>query len=328
LKLINEILDLAKVESGQVPMSQEPVSLTEVMSECQAMMEPQAQQRGVSMTFPRFGNGPPMFVKADRTRLKQIVINLVSNAIKYNRERGTVVVDCTLSAPGRTRISVADTGAGLPPEKLAQLFQPFNRLGQEVGGTAGTGIGLVVTKRLAELMKGVLGVESQVGEGSVFWCELITATAPQLAPHDGESAPAIIPSLPAGAPVRTLLYIEDNPANMKLVEQLIARCPALRLVMAIDGHQGLKLARSDQPSVILMDINLPDISGTEVLKILRQDPATAHIPVVALSANAMPHDIAKCLDAGFYRYITKPIKVNEFMDTLNVALDYATKGTV
>jgi PAS domain S-box-containing protein len=328
LKLINEILDLALIESGKVSLSPEAVSLTEVMSECQAMMEPQAQQRGVSMTFPRFGNGPPMFVKADRTRLKQIVINLVSNAIKYNRERGTVVVDCTLSAPGRTRISVADTGAGLPPEKLAQLFQPFNRLGQEVGGTAGTGIGLVVTKRLAELMKGVLGVESQVGEGSVFWCELITATAPQLAPHDGESAPAIIPSLPAGAPVRTLLYIEDNPANMKLVEQLIARCPALRLVMAIDGHQGLKLARSDQPSVILMDINLPDISGTEVLKILRQDPATAHIPVVALSANAMPHDIAKCLDAGFYRYITKPIKVNEFMDTLNVALDYATKGTV
>jgi PAS domain S-box-containing protein len=170
LKLINEILDLAVIESGKVSLSTESVSLAEVMSECQAMMEPQAQQRGISMTFPRFDN--PFFVSADRTRLKQIVINLLSNAIKYNKEQGTVVVDCTTSTPGLTRISVKDTGAGLSPEKLAQLFQPFNRLGQEAGGVAGTGIGLVVTKRLAELMGGVLGVESTAGAGSVFWCEL------------------------------------------------------------------------------------------------------------------------------------------------------------
>ena len=324
LKLINEILDLAVIESGRVSLSPESVSLAEIMSECQAMMEPQAQQRGISMTFPRFDH--PFFVKADRTRLKQIVINLLSNAIKYNKEQGTVIVGCTVSAPGRIRISVADTGAGLPPEKLAQLFQPFNRLGQEAGGVAGTGIGLVVTKRLAELMEGVLGVESTVGVGSVFWCDLISVAAPQLAVQRGEAEAVAEPQVPHDAPLRTLLYVEDNPANMKLVEQLIARCPDIRLVTAVDGTLGIDLARATQPQVILMDINLPGISGIEALKILREDPATAHIPVVALSANAMPRDIAKGLKLGFFRYITKPIKVKEFMDTLNAALEFAEKG--
>ncbi|MGD1215904.1 MAG: PAS domain S-box protein [Terriglobales bacterium] len=326
LKLINEILDLAVIESGKVSLSPESVSLAEVMSECQAMMEPQAQQRGISMTFPQFDDDAPFFVKADRTRLKQIIINLLSNAIKYNKEQGTIIVGCTVSAPERIRITVADTGAGLPPEKLAQLFQPFNRLGQEAGAVAGTGIGLVVTKRLAELMEGAFGVESTVGVGSVFWCELNSAAAPQLAVQSGEAEASVPPQLPASASRRTLLYVEDNPANMKLVEQLIARYPDIRLVTAVNGTLGIKLARATQPKVILMDINLPGISGIEALKILREDPATAHIPVVALSANVMPRDIAKGLEAGFFRYITKPIKVKEFMDTLNMALEYAEKG--
>jgi PAS domain S-box-containing protein len=325
LKLINEILDLAVIESGKVSLSPESVSLSEVMSECQAMMEPQAQQHGISMTFPRFDPDHAFFVRADRTRLKQIIINLLSNAIKYNKERGTVVVDCAVSAPKRIRISVADTGAGLPPEKLAQLFQPFNRLGQEAGGTAGTGIGLVVTKRLVELMEGVLGVESTVGVGSVFWCELISAAAPQLKIQSGEVEVSVHPQLPDGAPPRALLYIEDNPANMKLVEQLIARRPDIQLLTAVNGTLGIKIARATQPQVILMDINLPGISGIEALRILREDPATAHIPVVALSANAMPRDIAMGLELGFYRYLTKPIKVKEFMDTLNEALEFAER---
>ena len=185
LNLINEILDLAVIESGKVSLSGESVSLDEVMLECQAMMEPQAQQRGISMTFPRFDN--PCFVSSDRTRLKQILINLLSNAIKYNTTQGTVVVDCTVSAPDRIRISIKDTGAGLPPEKLAQLFQPFNRLGQEAGGEEGTGIGLVVTKRLVELMGGAIGVDSTVGAGSVFWIELISAAAPQFVDEGGEA---------------------------------------------------------------------------------------------------------------------------------------------
>jgi len=323
LKLINEILDLTVIESGKVSLSRESVSLAEVMSECRAMMEPQAQLRGIRLTFPQFDT--PRFVRVDRTRLKQIVINLISNAIKYNKEHGSVVVDITTSAPGRTRISVKDTGAGLSPEKLAQLFQPFNRLGQEAGNVAGTGIGLVVTKRLAELMDGVIGVESTVGVGSVFWCELATSEPPQLEVKSAQEEAAPL-QIMAGKPQRTLLYVEDNPANMKLVEQIIERCPDLRLVTAVNGTVGIELARATQPTVILMDINLPGISGIHVLKILHDDPATAHIPVVALSANAMPRDIAMGLAVGFFRYLTKPIKIKEFMDTLNEALEFAEKG--
>jgi CheY-like chemotaxis protein len=326
LNLINEILDLAVIESGKVSLSLESVSLPEVMSECRSMMESQAQQRGISMTFPQFDDKAPCFVKADRVRLKQIVINLLSNAIKYNKERGTVAVDCAMSAPDRIRISFADAGAGLSPEKVAQLFQPFNRLGQEAGGVAGTGIGLVLSKWLAELMGGGLGVESTVGLGSVFWCDLTPVAAPQLKIQSGEIEASVRPHLPEGAQQRVLLYVEDNPANMKLVEQLIARCPDLRLVTAVSGTLGVELARATCPQVILMDINLPGISGIEALKILREDPATARIPVVALSANAMPRDIAKGLELGFFRYLTKPIKVKEFMDTLNEALEFARPG--
>ena len=329
LKLINEILDLAAIESGKVSLSPESVSLSEVMSECRAMMEPQAQQRGIRMIFPEFNAAQQLFVKADRTRLKQIIINLLSNAIKYNKEQGTVVVDCPAQAADRIRIRVADTGAGLTPEKLAQLFQPFNRLGQEAGGIAGTGIGLVVTKRLAELMEGTLGVESTVGVGSIFWCELSTAKAPKLEAHsDLTTIPLLQPHLSAGTTRRSLLYVEDNPANMKLVEQLIARCPAIQMLTAMNGTLGIECARAKHPTVILMDINLPGISGIEALKILRDDPATAHIPVVALSANAMPRDIALGLKAGFFHYLTKPIQVKEFMDTLNAALEFAANTSV
>jgi CheY-like chemotaxis protein/anti-sigma regulatory factor (Ser/Thr protein kinase) len=321
LRLINEILDLAVIESGKVSLSPESVLLSEIIAECQAMMEPQAQQRDIRMTFPRFDL--PVFVKADRTRLKQILINLLSNAIKYNKEQGTVTVDYAVNTPGRIRISVADTGAGLPAEKLAQLFQPFNRLGQETGSVAGTGFGLVVTKRLAELMEGVLGVESTVGEGSVFWCELPAATAPRAAVHGNEVAVFDGPPVPTCTRLRTVLYIEDNPANMKLVAQLIERRPDVRLLTAVNATLGIELARTTRPTVILMDINLPGISGIDALKVLRADPATAHIPVVAISANAMLRDVEKGLAMGFFSYLTKPIKVKEFMDALNVALKYA-----
>ncbi|MDP2759368.1 MAG: PAS domain S-box protein, partial [Sideroxyarcus sp.] len=326
LKLINEILDLTKVESGQVPMSREPVSLAEVMLECQSMIEPQAQQRGIKPTFPQ----PDIhyFVHADRTRLKQVLINLLSNAIKYNREQGTVEVKCAESAPGRIRISVRDSGAGLSPEQLAQLFQPFNRLGQEAGGEEGTGIGLVVAKRLVELMGGTIGVESTVGAGSVFWFELISVADPHLPMEQGEAAVLTQPHVPRGAGLHTLLYVEDNPANLQLVEQIIARHHDIHLLTAVNGSSGIEIARVSRPDVILMDINLPGINGLEALKILRSDPATAHIPVIAVSANAMPQDIEKGMKAGFFRYLTKPIKVDEFMEALNVALEFAEKKTV
>jgi len=324
LKLINEVLDLAVIESGKLSMSKESVSLAELMSECHAMMEPQAQQAGIRMTFPQFDL--PVFVSADRTRLKQIIINLVSNAIKYNKVQGTVVVDCAASVPGRIRISVTDTGTGLPPEKLAQLFQPFNRLGQEVGSVAGTGIGLVVCKRLAELMQGVIGVESTIGVGSVFWCELNPAAAPQLELKNDESTTGVKQPASASAPKRTLLYVEDNPANMELVQDIIARFPDMGLATAVNGTLGIMIARATLPQVILMDINLPGISGIKTLQILLEDPKTALIPVIALSANAMPRDIAKGLEAGFFRYLTKPIQIKEFMVTLNEALEFAEKG--
>ncbi len=186
-----------------------------------------------------------------------------------------------------------------------------------------------MSKRLVELMGGLIGVESTVGLGSVFWFELNSATESQLDEADPAQPPAIAQAqVRDGAPLRTLLYVEDNPANLKLIEQLIARRSDIRLLSARDGSLGIQLARTHQPDVILMDINLPGISGIEALKILRQDPSTAHIPVVALSANAMPRDVEKGLQAGFFRYLTKPIKVTEFMDTLDVALKFAAQEVV
>jgi signal transduction histidine kinase/ActR/RegA family two-component response regulator len=323
LALINEILDLAVIESGKLSLSLEPLSLSDVLLECQTMIGPQAQQRGINIDFAKVD--PVCFAHADHTRVKQVLINLLSNAIKYNREQGTVEVACTAISPERIRISIKDSGAGLPPEKLAQLFQPFNRLGQETGAEEGTGIGLVVTKQLVELMGGTIGVESTVGVGSEFWIELIRDAMPQLA-AEHVTAAELAPQAHENAPLRTLLYVEDNPANLMLVEQIIEGHPQVRMLSARDANLGIALARAHLPDVILMDINLPGLSGTQALKILREDPATAHIPVLAISANAMPRDIQQGLEAGFFRYLTKPIKINEFMQALNMALELAVAG--
>ena len=321
LELINEILDLALIESGKLSLSLEPMLLSDALRDCQAMIEPQAQKSGIRMRFPAVEM--VTFVMADKTRMKQVLINLLSNAIKYNREHGLVEVSYRVLNAERLRISVKDGGEGLSPEKLTQLFQPFNRLGQEASAEEGTGIGLVVSKRLVELMGGAIGAVSTVGVGSVFWIELKLAVAPQLAAGADIELTQLHKRTPHGAARRTLLYIEDNRANMNLVEQLIARRPDLRLLGAGDGTRGIALARIHQPEVILMDINLPGISGIQALHILREDPATAHIPVIAISANAMPSDIEKGREAGFFRYLTKPIRVNEFMEALDVALEFS-----
>ena len=241
LDLINGILDLAQIESGKLSLSLEQVSLEDVMVECQAMIEPQCQTRGIRMSFYQFERAS--FVYADRTRLKQVVINLLANALKYNRVGGSVSVECSTSTPDRVRISVRDTGAGLPPDKLAQLFEPFNRLGQETGAEEGTGIGLVVSRRLVELMGGAIGVESTVGVGSVFWIELNATAAPHLVVDESGSTVAPQPPVLRGARLRTLLYVEDNPANLSLVEQLVGRCSDLRLLSARNGILGVQIAR-------------------------------------------------------------------------------------
>jgi len=323
LELINEILDLAVIESGRLSLSRESVSLSEIMGECQAMIEPQAHKRGVSVDFLSIDNS--WYAHVDRTRVKQVLINLLSNAVKYNREHGTVEVTCTCT-PERLRISIRDSGAGLSPEQLLQLFQPFNRLGQENGAEEGTGIGLVVTKQLIELMGGTISVESTVGLGSLFQIELIRDVTPHLAA--GNTMPRELSAHAhedANLTRRTLLYVEDNPANLMLVEQIIEGHPQLRMLSARDGNAGVAFARAHLPDVILMDVNLPGISGIEAMAILRKDPATQHIPIIALTANAMLRDIKNGLEAGFFRYLTKPIKINEFLNALEDALKFSAK---
>ncbi|MGK5034965.1 ATP-binding protein [Janthinobacterium sp. LB3P118] len=322
LTLINEILDLAKVESGTVSLSLEPVGLDAILQECRDMIAPLASQRGIGMAFP---DACPLNVLADRTRLKQILLNLLSNALKYNREQGQVAIDCAPQAGGRVRVSVRDTGVGLDAEQLALLFQPFNRLGQEGGTEEGSGIGLVVTKRLVELMDGSIGVTSAPGEGSTFWIELRVVDAVPVPAAPALPRPDLACALLDNSAPVTLLYVEDNPANLTLVEEIVRYCPQLQLLTATDGRLGVEMARTHLPQLILMDINLPYVNGTDALKLLRADPRTAHIPVIALTANAMPGDVERSMALGFYRYLTKPINLDEFTEAINSTLTYVAQ---
>jgi len=327
LRLINEILDLSMIESGKVTISQESMCLNDIFQDCQLMMEPQASKRRIQMTFP--GTENLFYVYADRTRVKQVLINLLSNAIKYNRDDGAVIVQCQMNGENRIRVSVRDTGAGLAENQLGKLFQPFNRLGKESGPEEGTGIGLVVTKQLVELMGGTIGVESMEDVGSTFWFELIASKAPSLVFGEmgsGKTNPVIKVKEPdpvVSTAQKSLLYVEDNPTNMELIRQLITRRNDLKLLAATDAHIGIQMARSFRPDVILMDINLPGLNGYDALKILHSDRITKDIPVMALSANALPRDIKLGLDAGFFLYLTKPISVSEFTQALHDALAYA-----
>ena len=318
LALINEILDLAKVESGTLMLSIEPVALAEVMLDCEAMVAPLAAERQVRLSFP---GQVELVVQADRTRLKQVLLNLLSNAIKYNRPDGSVRVECRAGRDGRVRIGVSDSGRGLSPAQMAKLFQPFNRLGQENGSEEGTGIGLTVTKRLVELMDGTIDARSAPGVGSEFWIDLPGAAAgaaPGRKAHAAAPAPALA-APDAAAP--TLLYVEDNPANLRLVEAIVSLCPPVRLLSAPDARLGIQLARAHLPDVILMDINLPGMNGIDALAILQADPATAHIPVLAVTASAMTDDIALHAGGGFFRYLTKPLDIDAFWVAVRAALD-------
>ncbi|MES2019618.1 MAG: ATP-binding protein [Pseudomonadota bacterium] len=317
LTLINEILDLAKVESGTVNLSMEPVALDDMLTECRGMVEPMGVGRKIRMLFP---SPTGAVLMADRTRFKQVLLNLLSNAIKYNREMGAVVLDFKAVSPERIRLSVQDTGMGLRPDQVDGLFQPFNRLGQENGTEEGTGIGLVVTRRLIELMGGTIGVSSSVGVGTVFWIELdVTEPLPSALTVAALASVRREPALAPGV-THTLLYVEDNPANLNLVQEIVGFRNDLRLLSAPDAHLGIEMAKAHQPHMILMDINLPGMNGIDALHELRRDPRTSHIPVLALTANAMRRDVEKGIEAGFYRYLTKPINIDEFNEAIDSTL--------
>lgn len=328
LGLIDEILDLSLIEAGRLSCVLELVPLAEVLHDCQALVEGQASARGIRLSVAQPGDA--CIVIVDHTRLKQVFVNILSNAIKYNREGGTVQVHCETVGPGRICVRIEDSGSGLSPEQLGRIFQPFERLGQETGAIEGTGIGLALSKRLVELMGGCIGVNSVAGQGSVFWVELNAPGAQTPAPASSpETTPARqrvpVAPWPAAADQRscTVLCVEDNRANQLLVQRLLARRPDVRLLLAGNGQQGVQLARAMQPDVVLMDINLPDMSGLEAMERLASDAATARIPVIAVSALAMRHDIDKGLQAGFFRYLSKPIKIDALTEALDAALALA-----
>ena len=313
LELINEVLDLARIEAGKLDLSIERVPLGDLMQASLKLITPMAEQHGISLQFDDScltGH----CVKADYTRTKQVLLNLLSNAVKYNREQGSVTVHCHKD-DGALRIEVRDTGPGIPAHKLDKLFEAFNRLGAESSGIEGTGIGLLITRQLVEMMGGTMGVESTEGEGSRFWFALPTMqpleqqeTAPQETKRESRQQRL--------QGQQKVLYIEDNPVNLKLVEKLIAKQTELKLVTAEEPVKGLELAVSERPDLILLDINLPEMSGYEVVRHLREMEETKDIPVVALTANAMADDVAKGEEAGFDDYLTKPIQIKSFLEVL------------
>jgi CheY-like chemotaxis protein/anti-sigma regulatory factor (Ser/Thr protein kinase) len=295
------------------------------------LMVPLADGRGITMSLARDGEASDLdeifdhevMVYADRTRLKQVFLNLLSNAVKYNREDGRITLAFENPREDVIRISVSDSGPGMTQEQQNDLFKAFNRLGAEQSDIEGTGIGLVITKRIVELMKGCIGVESQVGEGTTFWVEFpcsIKTSDNEAADVAQEIFAAAGDEVINGVGRKSILYIEDNPANLRLVEQLIAEMPNIDMWSAADPVRGLEIAEQHAPDLILLDINLPGMNGYKVLEELRGKTSSSHLPIIAVSANAMPDDIEKGLQAGFNDYITKPIEVNRLLDVVGKSL--------
>jgi PAS domain S-box-containing protein len=317
LTLINEVLDITRIEAGRLDVSPESVPLQHVLQETLDLMRPLAAETQAVLVGD-LDRVRGRHVLADGGRLRQILLNFVSNAIKYGGRGVTVTLSCADAAPGRIRMTVADTGPGIPSGKVERLFVPFDRLGIEDTGIEGTGLGLALSKGLAEAMGGTVGVETSVGRGSVFWVDLPAAESPlTLLEAPGWTEPATALLAGAGARPVTVLYIEDNLSNFDLVKRVLHQHPQLRLLPAMQGRLGLDLARRHQPDVILLDLHLPDIPGDEVLARLREAPETRAIPVIMISADATHGQAARLIEAGARAYLTKPLDLKEFLTVIN-----------
>jgi signal transduction histidine kinase/CheY-like chemotaxis protein len=325
LELINEVLDLSRVEAGRLDLSITDIPLCNVMEECLALISPLANQRNIAVHITHQGEPINLtqakelgaVIHADRMRLKQALINLLSNAVKYNCQDGQVTIDCRTIDNEQIRISVIDTGPGIDPDQQKLLFQPFNRLGAENSETEGTGIGLVYTKKIVELMDGSVGVQSSPGKGSTFWIDIPGYYSSLCSVSEEKNHSLSTHNENIVDRQYKVLYVEDNPANMRLMEQVLNHRTNIHLLKAHEPLLGLELAAQHQPDIIMLDINLPGMSGYEVLQILHQNNEMQDTPVLAISANAMPSDIQKGLDAGFSHFVTKPIKVQELLDIID-----------
>ncbi|MFN2622953.1 MAG: ATP-binding protein [Chthoniobacterales bacterium] len=313
LKLINEVLDISRIEAGHLQLSVEPVAVTEILEEALDLMRPLAAQRSMQLSVDAQLD-KDLHVLADRQRLKQVLLNLLTNAVKYTAVGGRVSVSLQQSNLAKTRLVVSDTGAGIATEKLARLFTPFDRLDVEPSGVEGTGLGLALCQRLMQAMGGDIGVDSTVGKGSAFWIELPATDSPLKALPNNHAA--ALEGACAGDGGR-ILYIEDNLSNLTLVEQMLAEQPQLQLLTAMQGGLGLDLARQHLPDLILLDLHLPDLRGHEVLERLRNDAVTRHIPVVIISADATARQINRLKAAGARNYLTKPIDIAEFFRVID-----------
>lgn len=323
LQLIGDVLDLAKIEAGKMTFSLEKVAPVRILEECQTLFMSQARGRGITLKLEANGF-EDQTIKADGVRLKQVLINLIGNAIKYNRDSGCVTIQCSSADNGDFLIAIKDTGIGIAADMQNDLFQPFNRLGAEGSSIEGSGVGLVITKQLVEQMGGCLGFSSEEGVGSKFWVQFPFYNTADDALEPGESRSESVKShrvpdlLVRGK--KRVLYVEDNPSNQRLMQQILGRYPALDLEIADEALRGLYLGRVTKPDLIILDINLPGMDGHEVVSILKQDPMTKNIPVIALSANAMLHDMEKGRRSGFDFYLTKPVNIAQLIDVCNELL--------
>lgn len=319
LRLINEVLDLSKIEAGSVAISIERMDPVKAVEQCVQMAAAQAEKAGIKL-INKVVDGQVPWLFADLIRFKQVLINLMSNAIKYNEPHGTVTLDWMESNDGMVRFSVIDSGPGIPADKQDKLFVPFQRLGRETSTIEGTGIGLTISRELIYRMDGLIGFATEEGKGSTFWIELPMAANLDEETFVRERGDEISTALSeVGGEIRekkTVLYVEDNPANLQLMGRVVRDIPSCRLLTAPTGEIGLEMAREHVPDLILMDIHLPGISGIDVTKILLADEATRHIPIVAISAAAMSSDVEKGRKAGFQAYLTKPFNVGEMVTTI------------